>query len=208
MLLLLGILFMGAGDMKPKIDRRVKKTIDSLRNAYLDLIEQYAEQDITVSMITQYADVNRATFYAHYSNKEEFLEESLCDVLEGFKEAILSPFEEQEKINVNTIAPTTIQIFDYIEKNRRVFYAMYASHSDFKKRLELLFYNVFSEDIRIEVQSRMGKINYEMFLHYQTSATLGLIFYWIQCNFQYSKKFMMEQLTVLSNTQVVDLKRV
>ncbi|MBR2565158.1 MAG: TetR/AcrR family transcriptional regulator [Paenibacillus sp.] len=194
--------------MELKIDRRVKKTKLSLKRAYLELIEQYSEQEITVSMIAQYADLNRATFYAHYSNKEEFLEEALCELLEGLREAVLSPFEDNNRINVNTLAPTTVQIFEYIEYNKRIFYALYNSHSDFEKRLEELFYYIFSKDILIEMKSTMGKINYDMFLHYQSKATLGLIFYWIQGNFQYPAKFMMDQLTIFSNTQVINLKKI
>ncbi|MFC4025556.1 TetR/AcrR family transcriptional regulator [Oceanobacillus longus] len=194
--------------MEIRIDRRVKKTKLSLINAYIDLIEEYSEDEITVTMIAQYADLNRATFYAHYSNKEEFLEEALCDVLEGLREAILIPFKNNNTINIKPLPPTTVQIFDYIEKNKRMFYALYTSRSDFKKRIEELFYDIFSKDIFIEVKSTVSKIDYDMFLHYQSNATLGLIFYWIQGKFQYSAKFMMEQLTVLSNTQVVDLKKI
>ncbi|MEC5423885.1 TetR/AcrR family transcriptional regulator [Virgibacillus sp. C22-A2] len=194
--------------MELKIDRRVKKTKLSFENAYIDLIEQYSEHEITVSMLAQYADVNRATFYAHYSNKEEFLEEALCALLEGLREAILSPFDNKKRINVNSLAPTTVQIIEYIERNKRIFYALYTSHSDFEKRLEELFYHIFSKDIFIEMKSRMGTINYEMFLHYQSNATLGLIFYWIQGKFQYSAKYMMDQLTIFSNTQVIDLKKI
>lgn len=190
-----------------KIDRRIKKTKNSLKNAYIELIKQYAEHEITVSMIAQYADINRATFYAHYSNKEEFLEEALCEVLEGLRKAILTPFENKNRINVNSLAPTTVRIFEYIEKNNRIFYALYTSHTNFEKRLEELFFHIFSEDIKIEMTSTMGKVNYEMFLHYQSKATLGLIFYWIQGNFQYSAEYMMEQLTIFSNTQVNNLKK-
>lgn len=192
--------------MKLKLDRRVKKTKQALRNAYIDLIEKYRIDEITVLMITQYADLNRATFYAHYSNKEEFLEESLSELLEGFRNAILSPFEESTRINVNSLAPTTIQIFDYIEKNKRIFYAMYKSHADFEKQVKEFFYEVFSRDIILEIRSDLGEVDYEMFLHYQSNATLGLIFYWIQSNFQYTSQYMMEQLTIFSNTQVRDLR--
>lgn len=190
------------------MDRRIKKTKRSLKNAYIHLIEQFPEHEITVSMIAQYADLNRATFYAHYSNKEEFLEEALCELLEGLSEAILSRFGSDNRINVNTLAPTTVAIFEYIEKNKRIFYALYTSHSDFKKRLEELFYQIFSNEIFIELKSTTGKINYDMFLHYQSNATLGLIFYWIQSKFQYSSEFMMEQLTILSNSQVINLKKI
>ncbi|WP_010095469.1 TetR/AcrR family transcriptional regulator [Ornithinibacillus scapharcae] len=195
--------------MEPKVDKRIKKTKRSLRNAYIELMEKYAEDEITVSMIAQYADLNRATFYAHYSNKEEFLQEALCELLEGFREAILTPFKASNRINVNSLAPTTVQIFEYIEKNQRIFYALYTGHTGFKKHLEELFYDIFSNDILIETESPFGKkVDYEMFLHYQSSATLGLIYYWIQGNFQFSAEVMMEQLTILSNTQVIDLKKV
>ncbi|MDM5300000.1 TetR-like C-terminal domain-containing protein [Bacillus pumilus] len=107
---------------------------------------------------------------------------------------------------LSVISPATI-IFEYIEKNKRIFYALYTSHANFKKYLEELFHQIFSKDIFIEVQSTMGTVHYETFLHYQTNATLGLIFSWIQGEFQYSAKFMMEQLTIFSNTQVIGLKK-
>jgi len=204
----LGIPLIGDGHMDHKIDRRVKKTKSSLKNAYIDLLEHYSEDEITVSMIAQYGDLNRATFYAHYSNKEEFLEESLYDVLEGLREAIISPFVNKNTIKVNTLAPTTVQIFQYVEENKKIFYALYTSHSDFKKRLEELFYHIFSIDVFIDMKSTIGELNYEMFLHYQSNATLGLIFYWIQNKFEYSAEYMMEQLTIFSNTQVIDLKKI
>lgn len=193
--------------MEIKVDRRVKRTRQALQNAYVDLIEQYTHEEITVSMIAQQADLNRATFYAHYSNKEEFLEESLGELLEGFRAALLVPFEKKERINVNSLAPTTVQIFDFVERNNRAFYALYTSHPDFEKRLKELFLDIFSNDILIETDPALGPADYEIFLYYQSSATLGLIFYWIKGKFAHSAEFMMEQLTVLSNTQAVDLKR-
>ena len=192
----------------PKIDRRIKKTRQALKEAYIHLIETYSEEEITVSMIAQHADLNRTTFYAHYSNKEEFLEEAVDELLEEFRKAILEPFQIDTNINVQSQAPTTVQIFDYIEKNKRAFYALYLGHAQFKTRLQELFYSIFSEDILIELETMHGEINYDMFLHYQSNATLGLIFYWIQGDFKYTKEFMMEQLTILSNTQVVELKKI
>ncbi|WP_197046681.1 TetR/AcrR family transcriptional regulator [Oceanobacillus salinisoli] len=193
--------------MDHKIDRRIRKTRMALKNAYIDLMEEYSEKEITVSMITQYADLNRATFYAHYSNKAEFLEEILYDTLEGLNDAIKKPFVHQNKIEVNTLTPTTERIFTYIEDNQKLFYALYIGQKDFKVHLEKLFYDIFSKDIFIETESLYGDVNYEMFLHYQTNATIGLILYWIQSKFNYSATYMMKQLTILSNTKVKSLRK-
>ncbi|MFS0752768.1 TetR/AcrR family transcriptional regulator [Oceanobacillus sp. 1P07AA] len=193
--------------MENNVDRRVKKTKSALKDAYINLVEQYSEKEITVSMVTQNADVNRATFYLHYSNKAEFLEEILYDVLEGLKESILFPFQNEQKINVNKLTPTTERIFQYIENNNRIFYALNIGHTHFKKELELLFYTIFSKEISIETNPSFGDLNYDIFLHYQTNATLGLILYWIESKFHYSASYMMDQLTIISNTQIVNLNK-
>src|SRR5690606_24169516 len=133
----------------------------------------------TVSMITQYADVNRSTFYDHFSNKSELVEEILYDVLEGLKEEILEPFKNKKMINNSKITPTTVRIFQYIEENKEAFYALSLGHHIFKHHLEQLFLELFSKDIRMELHCEIGEPNYEMFLYYQTNATLGLIFNWI-----------------------------
>jgi AcrR family transcriptional regulator len=192
--------------MMRKIYRRAQKTRSAIKQAYIHLIEQFPEDEITVLMISQYADINRATFYAHFSNKTELLEEMLEDLLEGLREAILSPFQKEHTINVSTLTPTTVQIFEYFEKNKQMVHALYIGHRDFKKHMEELFIHIFSKDIQLELKSEIGEVDYDIFLHYQTSATLGLIFYWIKGNFEYPVSYMTEQLTILSNTQVTHLK--
>lgn len=193
--------------MEPNIDRRVRKTKQALVNAYVELVEEYSEDEITVSMIAQYADVNRATFYGHYSSKEEFLEEMLCEVLENFRTAIILPMETKERIKVDRLPLTTVQIFNYIEENRDIFYALYTSHSAFKEHMQTLFYSIFSKDITLGLQPVGTDIDYEMFLRYQSNATLGLIFYWIENKFKHSAEFMMTQLTAFSNTKVTELRK-
>ena len=48
------------------LDRTVLRTRALLQEAYLRLMEKYEEEEITVSMIAEEANINRATFYAHY----------------------------------------------------------------------------------------------------------------------------------------------
>lgn len=189
-----------------KQDRRVQRTRNALQNAYLRLMKNYKEDEITVSMITDEADINRATFYAHFSNKEDFLEEMLFELLTSFENAILQAFNHKSKINVAKLTPTTEVIFQYIDDNRQAFYALSEGHRDFEKRLEKLFHYIFTERINIETKSPMGEINYDVFIHYQTKATLSLLQYWIQSNFSYSKEYMMNQLTLLSNAQIASLE--
>lgn len=49
-------------------DRRVKRTKKSLRDALLQLLETKPITDISVTELTNLADVNRATFYFYYTD--------------------------------------------------------------------------------------------------------------------------------------------
>ena len=185
-----------------KQDRRVLRTRASLQQAYLRLMEKHEEREITVSMIADEANINRATFYAHFCNKEDFLEEMLYELLEGFKRAMLEVFAEKKRIDNSRVTPTTEVMFQYIEDHKQAFYALSKGHKDFQKRMEEMFHSLFTEKIHIETECPLGEVNYDLFIHYQTKATLGLLYYWVETNFKYSKAYMMEQLTILSNTKI------
>lgn len=58
--------------MKPE-DRRVRRTRAALRKALVELVLDKGFQAVTVEEITERADIGRATFYAHYRDKEDLL---------------------------------------------------------------------------------------------------------------------------------------
>lgn len=56
---------------KAPLDRRVRRTRAAIKNSYLTLCKQKPAGQITVKEIMSLANVNRATFYAHFANLEE-----------------------------------------------------------------------------------------------------------------------------------------
>ena len=54
-----------------KVDRRVRKTRASLHGAMLTLLEDHSYAEITVEQLIGKADISRATFYAHFSDKDD-----------------------------------------------------------------------------------------------------------------------------------------
>ena len=59
------------GSVEP--DRRVRRTLTSLREAVVELVADKGYQAVTVDHICERADVTRATFYAHFRDKEHLL---------------------------------------------------------------------------------------------------------------------------------------
>lgn len=69
--------FREKGKSMKKQDRRVVRTLGLLQEAMLTLLQQKAFTAITVQDITEAANLNRATFYLHYQDKESLLIDSL-----------------------------------------------------------------------------------------------------------------------------------
>lgn len=59
-------------------DRRVRRTRAALLDALLDLISEKGYEAITVADLIDRADVGRSTFYSHYTDKDDLLEDGLA----------------------------------------------------------------------------------------------------------------------------------
>jgi AcrR family transcriptional regulator len=53
------------------LDRRQRKTRTAIQNALRSLLREKSIDSITISELTELADVNRKTFYNHYSNLQQ-----------------------------------------------------------------------------------------------------------------------------------------
>jgi AcrR family transcriptional regulator len=68
-----------------KIDPRVKRTRGLLEKAFMEVLTEKGFQSISVQDITEKAGVNRATFYAHFTDKYALLDHS---IRQGFRNEI------------------------------------------------------------------------------------------------------------------------
>lgn len=57
--------------MMKKVDLRVKRTHKMIIEAFIRLVEERGYDDLTVQEIADEAMINRATFYAHFKNKQD-----------------------------------------------------------------------------------------------------------------------------------------
>ena len=79
-------------------DRRVKRTKKLLRDSLFSLLQKKSINEITVTELTEVADINRATFYFYYTDIFDMLDqiqneayELFEDVLQGADECAATP---------------------------------------------------------------------------------------------------------------------
>lgn len=113
---------------KPKKeDRRVRYTKQAIRDGFLRLLAEKPIEKISVTEICREADINRGTFYAHYSDPYE-LKRSLEDQL---SDALAQRLQESGLKRL-----TSLQTLRLLSENRelcRVFAGPYGDHDAMPK---------------------------------------------------------------------------
>lgn len=103
--------------MSEKLDRRKKYTRKVLKESLITLLAEKPISDITVKEVCEIADINRSTFYTHYSDHFDLLskiEEEITDDMNQYLESY-SYEKEEESIQM------TEKILEYITENKFMF---------------------------------------------------------------------------------------
>lgn len=103
-----------------KTDRRIRKTKTVLRKALTHILKEKELKDISVSELTELADVNRGTFYLHYKDIYDLFEQIENETLEDFI-LIIAKYKQQESLPWMAVM---LDLFKYISENADIFIAI------------------------------------------------------------------------------------
>lgn len=95
-------------DTQRRTDRRVKYTKQAIRNSFLSLLSEKPIDKISVTEICRGADINRGTFYSHYTDPRE-----LKTRLEAELEAAIE--DRMRVLGVKRL--TTVQTLELLKEN-------------------------------------------------------------------------------------------
>ena len=97
-----------------KPDRRVRRTKMLLRQALTELLETKDARSITVQELTDRADLNRGTFYAHYRDVYDMMEKMEQELFEEISR-LLDSYELED---LKDLTPVLTDVFRFVDKNR------------------------------------------------------------------------------------------
>ena len=84
--------------MQKKTDRRVRKTKSQLKTGLAQLMREKSIREITVKELVDAVDINRSTFYLHYSDIPGLLAEVENEMMEEMQRAIREhPIRSEER---------------------------------------------------------------------------------------------------------------
>lgn len=176
-------------------DRRVRRTQKLIRKAFLQLLAEENYHQITVTDIIQKADYNRATFYRHYSDKEDLVTKIIDNQIELFIEAFTKPYEYDDIIDIGNIRRDQIVIFDHILEHRD-FYELWNKLKvipGFSPKYTNCITTIFEDKIIVTGSLKDG-VDGNLYKQFYGFGLAGIIFSWIGKGFDEPADYMAEQL--------------
>ncbi|MBV6400803.1 MAG: hypothetical protein CNIPEHKO_01097 [Anaerolineales bacterium] len=183
---------------KTKTDRRVQRTLQSLRAALLELIKEKNYDDISIEEITERANVGRATFYLHYKDKEDLL-------LEEFSETIYDQAQVLSEVPFSAWVPASTKdsgknkplqplllVFQHVHDHSELYYLLLKS-ANASKIVERIR-KVSTEAIVRFVENKMKsdpipllfEVPIEFFAAFFSGALLSVVSWWIKEDMRHS----------------------
>ena len=167
-------------------DRRVRRTRMRLQQAMLELLKEKDARSITVRELTQRADVNRGTFYAHYKDVFDLLDQMEQDLFQRLTQ-LLSSYSTQDL--QRGLTPLLTDVFRFVRDDPvlRLAFLDQRTQDSFFRRLDQLIYKKCQED-------------WNCCLDFLVSGAVGLARGWMVRGFQEEP----EQVAQLANRLILN----
>lgn len=111
-----------------KTDRRVRKTRALLQQSLIRLMEEKEIKDITVKELADLADINRGTFYLHYTDIFDMLHKIEKELFVEFNDILERTAEEDPLPSTHKAVLT--EIFAFLERHYSLARVMIGPHGD------------------------------------------------------------------------------
>ncbi len=181
----------GTGLEEPKIDRRIQRTRQQLREALITLILEKGYDAITVQDILDRANMGRSTFYAHYRDKEDLLLSGFQALFEVFRKEYLQSTAPVKDI-VQTGKELSLFFFQHAGSHRGLFKAMIGEQGGkiILEHTSKYLTQLIRERIVQHLSNGQKSFQVDLLAHYIASSYLSLLTWWLDHDLPYTAEQM------------------
>ena len=161
-------------------DRRVRRTQKSLARALVALTLEQGYEAVTIREITDRADIGYATFFRHYRDKDELLQDVLDVVLEELTGLLSSSVPDADPTAVGTL------VFRYAQEHVEVVRVLLGRRQVLQRLIAV------TTDLTVREQTARpdSSVPLEIAAHHIVSATIALIEWWLDHGMPYPPEQM------------------
>ena len=159
-----------------KTDRRVKYTKMVIKDSFIKLLKQRPISKITIKGICEDADINRATFYNHYSDQYDLLHQIQKEVIDDISHYLNNYDKNLKEVPIEM----TVKVLEYIKRNAELFNLLLNSDSVIEFQQELIKILGIQKLTTLSENSRLCKEDTEYIFNFYASGSLGIIRKWLK----------------------------
>lgn len=165
---------------------RVEQTKQLIKDVFIELYVNRSIDSIGIKEITDKAGLNRGTFYIHYQDIYDLLDEIEDEIIAGLNKQFskLKDFSFQST-DLNVLRTILVQALEYVKERSKYFKALLGANGSpsFLKKLKHVAKLSFLDKLKTE--SRLGEFS-DFLIEYIVSANVGIIVYWLETGMKIS----------------------
>ncbi|WP_318509181.1 TetR/AcrR family transcriptional regulator [Bacillus sp. T3] len=177
---------------KEKVDPRIIRTKRMFTEALISLIQENGDKSkLTVQDIANRAELNRATFYLHYQDIDDLMEQMIEENLEELNKTMKTLSEENQLKTKSSASQNRLDLFLDQLYQKAGLYKVMMENKDFRNRVFKLLLEIieFWDEHRKE-QGRSFNVPNEIL----ASSTLGILSWWLEEGTPYSPSYLAKQI--------------
>ncbi|MNB90638.1 HTH-type transcriptional repressor Bm3R1 [compost metagenome] len=175
----------------PVVDRRVLKSQEAIKKAFIELMSELGFDHITIQHISDRANVGRRTIYHHYMDKYDLLDKLIEEHINELGRLCESA-AELSFVEANLIW------FEYFENNYSFFSTMLASKGApyFRSRFLAFVIKELEGEVNI-VEAKSQGLSKDVIVRFFGAAIVGIVESYFTNEIQHSPQVVAEQVGIL-----------
>lgn len=162
---------------KQKIDRRIKYTKMIIKNSLLELLKEKPINKITVTQVCNLADINRGTFYNHYLDVYDLLEQIENELFDE----LYNDIKQFMNLKTMTMDHFIAKLFESVKQNKDICKIIFSENGN-KDIIQKLFYVVHDEMIKewTKKKTNTSLKTLEYIFSFLANGTISMVQKWIE----------------------------
>lgn len=181
--------------------KRKTDTKEKIKQAFIDLINKKGLEAMTVSDIARKSNINRGTFYIHYKDKYDLMEQLELEIIEDLnKIMIVDNLNENPKDSVNIIPfEYMLEALKYVKSDFALIEALASENGDpnFMRMVKDVINNMVMTVIHKSENSKFFKSSFpeDYAQEILLSSIVSIINLWIKKGCKESPEYMTNMIT-------------
>ena len=180
-----------------QVDPRILRTHKLLQDALIELTAERGFDAVTVGEIAERATVNRATFYRHYQDKYDLLEQMFQEAVLQFADNLGPPGEVARSMDPNNPPERWVRLFEYFREHERLYRPLLGSKGSswFAAKVRDHFTALLEERERrreqlpaLQGKSLEGNMPRKVVMTLFSNLLVSTIAWWLENGRQYSPR--------------------